>query len=116
MGSVAPAGSLEAMKPFSRFVVAAPHDGGMNSMQSTDTVLQGVNADAVKDLTPHIEELQWFADIVCRLLETDRKLATNVSAGSIRSFDPYASRHRLRAGYYSKRQDPNNAVPGCTIL
>ena len=90
MGSIAPPGSPEAAKPFSRFVVAAPHDDGMNSMQSTDTVLQGVNADAVKDLTPHIEELQWFADIVCILLETDCKLATNRIAGPIRGFDPYA--------------------------
>lgn len=90
MGMVAPAGSREASKPFSRFVVAAPHDDGMNSMQSTDTVLQGANADIVKDLTPHIEELQWFADIVCRLLEVDRFSATNICAGSIRDFDPYA--------------------------
>jgi hypothetical protein len=116
MGSVAPPGSPEAAKPFSRFVVAAPHDDGMNSMQSADTVLQGINADAIKDLTPHIEELQWFADIVCRLLETDRKSATDISAGSIRGSDPYASRYHLRTGYYSERPHSNNAIPGRAIL
>jgi hypothetical protein len=84
MGSVAPAGSPEATKPFSRFVVAAPHDGGMNSMQNSDTILQGVNADVVKDLTPHVEQLQRFADIVYILLETSLKSSTNISAGSIR--------------------------------
>jgi len=66
MGSVAPVGSLEAAKPFSRFVLAAPHDCGMNSMQSADTVLQGADADVVKYLAPHINQVQWFADIVCK--------------------------------------------------
>jgi len=116
MGSVAPPGSPEATKPFSRFVVAAPHDDGMNSMQSTDTILQGINADAIKDLTPHIEELQWFADIVCRLPEIDCKSATNISADSIRGSDPYASRYHLWTGYYPKRSHSNNAVPGRAIL
>lgn len=58
MGSIAPIGSPEASKPFSRFVLAAPHDCGMNSMQSADTILQGVNVDVVKYLTPHIKEIQ----------------------------------------------------------
>jgi hypothetical protein len=58
MGGVAPTGSPEATKPFSRFVLAAPHDCGMNTMQSADTVLQGVDADVLKYLTPHIQEIQ----------------------------------------------------------
>jgi hypothetical protein len=37
----------------------------MNTMQSADTVLQGVDADVLKYLTPHIKEIQWFADDVC---------------------------------------------------
>jgi hypothetical protein len=64
MGMVAPEGSNEATKPFSRFVLAAPHDDGMNSMQSADTVLQNSDADVVELLTPHIKELQWFAELV----------------------------------------------------
>jgi hypothetical protein len=72
MGEVAPVGSPEAAKPFSRFALAAPHDCGMNSMQSSDTVLQNVDADVVKDLTPHIQQLKWFDDIVrkCRTFFT----------------------------------------------
>ena len=64
MGVVAPEGSNEATKPFSRFVLAAPHDDGMNSMQSSDTVLLNADEDMVKALTPHIKELRWFADAV----------------------------------------------------
>jgi hypothetical protein len=41
VGSIAPPESQEAQKPFSRFVLAAPHDNGMNSMQNSDAVLPG---------------------------------------------------------------------------
>lgn len=43
----------------------------MNSMQSADTVLQGVNADVLKYLTPHIKQIQWFADVVCNALHPE---------------------------------------------
>jgi hypothetical protein len=63
MGVVAPEGSHEATKPFSRFVLAAPYDCGMNSMQSADTVIQNFDQEIVKILTSHIKELRWFADL-----------------------------------------------------
>ena len=40
MGTVAPNNSSQAEKPFSRFFLPSAHDVGMNSMQSTDAVLQ----------------------------------------------------------------------------
>jgi len=40
MGEVAPPGSQQASKPFSKLFLPAAHDIGMNSMQSADTVLK----------------------------------------------------------------------------
>jgi hypothetical protein len=39
MGQVAPPGSAQASKPFSKFFLPAAHDIGMNSMQSADVVI-----------------------------------------------------------------------------
>jgi hypothetical protein len=64
MGSVAPRGSEQASKPFSRFALAAPHDNGMNSMQNAEAMLNTIDTDMVKELTPHIPALSWFADAV----------------------------------------------------
>jgi hypothetical protein len=61
MGELAPAGSEAASKPFSRFVLAAPHDSGMNSMLNVDLVLSDTDEDIVKELTPFVHELSWFA-------------------------------------------------------
>jgi len=40
MGEVAPSGSQQASKPFSKMFLPAAHDIGMNSMQSADAVLR----------------------------------------------------------------------------
>lgn len=40
MGEVAPPGSQQASKPFSKLFIPAAHDIGMNSMQSADAVLK----------------------------------------------------------------------------
>lgn len=45
MGKVAAPGSSEADKPFTRFVLPAPHDVGMNSTQSSDLVIHSQAID-----------------------------------------------------------------------
>ena len=63
MGAVAPPGSPQAQQPFSRFVLAAPHDNGMNSMQQADAVLSSVNSDMVADLRKIVPGLHYFPHI-----------------------------------------------------
>lgn len=58
MGQLAPPNSPAAQLPFSRFVLPAPHDNGMNSMQNADAVLNGISASDVpyvKDLLPYVD-------------------------------------------------------------
>lgn len=63
MGTVAPPGSPQAQLPFSRFVLAAPHDNGMNSMRSADAVLSAVDTDMVGELREIIPRLHFFSHI-----------------------------------------------------
>ena len=63
MGSVAPPGSPEAQKPFSRFVLAAAHDDGMNGMQNSDAVLGGADGDMVAELRKFLPRLSFFSHI-----------------------------------------------------
>lgn len=63
MGQLAPRGSSEAQKPFSRFVLAAPHDDGMNSMQSVEAVLQNCRDEKlVAELEKHIPAVKWLSE------------------------------------------------------
>ena len=63
MGAVAPVGSPQADLPFSKFVLAAPHDNGMNGMQSADAVLSALNKDTVGELRYVVPSLHWFSHI-----------------------------------------------------
>jgi hypothetical protein len=52
-GQIAPAGSPQASKPFSRFFLPAAHDIGMNSMQNADAVLSSpAIVDALITINP----------------------------------------------------------------
>ncbi|PYH49447.1 uncharacterized protein BP01DRAFT_362372 [Aspergillus saccharolyticus JOP 1030-1] len=65
MGDLAPVGSLQAQKPFSRFALAAPHDNGMNSMDSCDAVFQHLDGDilsAVRELVPMLAHIKHLPD------------------------------------------------------
>ncbi|GJJ67878.1 hypothetical protein EMPS_00224 [Entomortierella parvispora] len=68
MGAVAPPGSQAAQKPFSRFVLAAPHDNGMNSMISCDAVLSAADQDTVDELRKHFPALRFFEEMPSHLL------------------------------------------------
>ena len=63
MGTIAPPGSPQAQQPFSRFVLAAPHDNGMNSMQQADAVLSSVNSDMIAELREIVPGLHHFPHI-----------------------------------------------------
>lgn len=56
-------GSSQAQQPFSRFVLAAPHDNRMNSMQSADAVLSAIDTDMAADLRRIIPRLEFFSHI-----------------------------------------------------
>jgi len=60
MGELAPPGSPEAQLPFSRFVLPAPHDNGMNSMQNADAVLQGLSPSHIPYLKSLVPRLSFF--------------------------------------------------------
>ncbi|KAJ5833031.1 hypothetical protein N7474_001342 [Penicillium riverlandense] len=60
MGTVASPASAAAQKPFSRFVLAAPHDDGMNSMTSCDAVLQHLDGNMVAELRKIAPTLRYF--------------------------------------------------------
>ena len=77
MGAIAPPGSSQAQQPFSHFVLAAPHNNGMNSMQSADVVLSAIDTDMAVDLRKIIPRLGFFRTfrtplwcICCPILST----------------------------------------------
>ena len=68
MGTVVPPGSSQEQHPFSRFVLAAPHDNGMNSMQSADAVLSAIDTDLVEDLRKILPSLRFFEHVPTEVL------------------------------------------------
>jgi hypothetical protein len=72
MGTVAPPGSPEAQQPFSKFVLAAPHDDGMCSMQNADAVLAAADPTMVNKLMEELPRLHFFnhlpVDAIAHLL------------------------------------------------
>ena len=63
MGAIARVGSPQADLPFSKFVLAAPHDNGINGMQSADAVLSALDKDAVGELRYVVPSLHWFSHV-----------------------------------------------------
>ncbi|KAF2816590.1 PLC-like phosphodiesterase [Mytilinidion resinicola] len=63
MGTFAPPGSPQAQKPFTRFVLAAPHDNGMNSMTTCDAIFSSANMDLISELRQIIPQVEWLSHI-----------------------------------------------------
>ena len=63
MGALAPVGSPQAQLPFSRFVLAAPHDNGMNSMQSANAILSSIDKHMAADLRKFVPSLRFFSHL-----------------------------------------------------
>ncbi|KAF9215391.1 hypothetical protein BGZ59_001512 [Podila verticillata] len=68
MGAVAPRGSAQGQLPFSRFVLAAPHDNGMNSMTSCEAIFAAADEDTVADLRKYLPSLSFFDHLPDHLL------------------------------------------------
>lgn len=62
--SLAAQHSPEARKACSRFILAAPHDDGMNTTQNVDVVVNGLHADDLWKMSDHSLEVQWFKNIL----------------------------------------------------
>lgn len=69
MGQLAPSGSPQAGQKFSKLVIPAAHDMGMNSMQTPDQLIQKVGA-------PFLETLKGVFKVVA---EATAKLGTDVA-------------------------------------
>ena len=78
MGTIAPPGSPQKQHPFSRFVLAAPHDNGMNSMQSADAILSAIDTNLVGELRKIVPGLHFFEHIPDHVLV---KLLPNIVYG-----------------------------------
>lgn len=99
MGSVAPPGSPAAQQPFSRFVLAAPHDNGMNGMTACEAIFQHLDSDmlaAVRRLVPQLEHVNHVPDhflmkklphIVHGLSITQKKTVSTMLAMGARYFE-----------------------------
>lgn len=68
MGAVAPPGSPAAQKPFSRFVLAAPHDNGMNSMTTCDAFFAAASMDVLSEMKEGFPCLRFFEHLSDKLL------------------------------------------------
>ena len=64
MGQAAPPGTDQAKKPFSRFVLPAAHDMGMNSMQTSEAVLQHAGRPFINVLKEHSNAFTKLGDNV----------------------------------------------------
>lgn len=65
MADTAPAGTYAASLPFSRFVLAAPHDCGMNSMKTCSAIFSAADLDMIKqlkDCIPNVHLLSQISD------------------------------------------------------
>lgn len=77
MAQIAPRGSPQASKPFSKLFLPAPHDIGMNSMQNAGAVLQ---SNALIDVMKSIDPI--FAKVAGMMTHSAVKaLAPNIIAG-----------------------------------
>ncbi|KAF2086916.1 hypothetical protein K490DRAFT_74115 [Saccharata proteae CBS 121410] len=108
MARIAPPGSENARKPFSRFALAAPHDDGMNSMETCHAVLDGRGAETVAKLVEHLPAVQWLAEHMSHTALAH--LLPNIIYGvAITQKDSMPTMLSLGARYFEFR--PANLVP-----
>lgn len=100
MGEVAPQGSPQASRPFSKFFLPAAHDIGMNSMQNADAVLSSsAIVDALITFNPA------FAKIAAEMShDAVMHIAPNiVRALSLTQKDPFPAILSIGARYFEFR-------------
>jgi hypothetical protein len=102
MRDAAPLRSSQADKPFRRFVLPCPHDCGMNSMESTDALLQHVEGlsflinnlgtipvvgSALRGLVSAGSQSSLVSDIIYGLAITQKDTVANMMAVGARYFE-----------------------------
>ena len=100
MGAVAPRGSPQAGKSFSKFMLPAAHDIGMNSMQTCDAVLAST---ALVDVLTTVEPV--FAKVAGKLShDVAKSMAPNIVSGlAITQKDSLMDILRIGARYFEFR-------------
>ncbi|EXJ57616.1 hypothetical protein A1O7_07965 [Cladophialophora yegresii CBS 114405] len=100
MSTLAPLGSVAASKPFRRLVLPAAHDVGMNSLLTSDIILQrvgGAFAKVVDSIAPASKDLQ-IADILKGPL-----IPNVIQSSSITQKDELSSMLIIGARYFEFR-------------
>lgn len=108
MNQLATPGSEAAQKPFSRYVLAAPHDDGMNSMQSVEAVLHGRTEAIVQELEKHIPAITWLAEHMSHTVMA-HMLPNIIYCVAITQKDPIPTLLALGARYFEFR--PADLMP-----
>lgn len=100
-GNVAPPGSPQASKPFSKFFLPAVHDVGMNSMQSSEALL--ANSTTLVDILTTIDPV--FAKIAGALShDVVKAMAPNIISGlAITQKDTLPTMLSIGARYFEFR-------------
>jgi hypothetical protein len=100
-GSVAPPGSQQASKPFSKFFLPAVHDVGMNSMQSSEALL--ATGSTLVDILTAIDPM--FAKIAAAVSHAAVKaMAPNIISGlAITQKDSLPTMLSIGARYFEFR-------------
>lgn len=101
MGALAPPGSPEADLPFARFVLPAPHDNGMNSMDNANAVLKGISPSHVPYLKELFPRLSFFSHLPDTAVA--HMLPNIVYGTSITQKKPIATMLELGARYFEFR-------------
>jgi hypothetical protein len=100
--TIAPPGSPLETKPFTRLVLPAAHDVGMNSMQSSEAVLQRVGGAVVATLINDNRLLTQLADALSR--DAIALIAPNIIASlAITQKDSLETMLRIGARYFEFR-------------
>ncbi|MCJ1473665.1 hypothetical protein MMC13_002316 [Lambiella insularis] len=113
MGSLAPQGAPAANKPFSRFVLVAPHDDGMDTMQNADAVINSLDASNLFKFKDNIPEFRWFSDLLPSEVLV-HILPNIVYALAITQKDTITSMLGLGARYFEFR--PAHPIPLFTVI
>jgi len=106
MGAIAPVGSGEEQKPFSRFVLPSPHDGSMNSLENFDALLNGPNAHDIlvsifKQISEKFADVKLIQDVGNKLSVA---LAPNIVLGlAVTQKDTITTMLQLGARYFEFR-------------
>lgn len=113
MGEVAPVGSPAENMSLSRFALPCPHDCGMNSMQSTDMIL---NSPAVSIFTQLLSQIPGVPQVLSNLIEMGyvRKV---VYALAVTQKDSIMDMLRLGCRYFEFRpaKMPQQIVDYCNL-